>query len=267
MDARPRRAPFLQASNPSHFPRTYRRQVLLSAFVLGPILTTLPLTAYFTHSVTFDYLWSAALNIRYFLPGVFGTNIYPSAVNGSLWSIPAEWLMYLLTPALMIAAAFVDRRLAFFAVTISVTVASLWLYYFVPRNGQFVVYGTDLWVCLSVAPYFLIEATFAACGLDRFLNIHVAFMGLFALSIFDMNAPLKEAMLMTILPYAALSFGSGPPPLPYASGRYLLRDFPMGLPDIQQMLNHFFETALGPWLMFLAASAITAPIASLMDIR
>ena len=61
--------------------------VLLSAFVLGPILTPLPLRTYFTHSQVTDYLANIVLDIHYSLPLVFATNPYPHVVNGSLWSL------------------------------------------------------------------------------------------------------------------------------------------------------------------------------------
>jgi peptidoglycan/LPS O-acetylase OafA/YrhL len=70
--------------------------VLLSAFVLGPILTPLPLRTYFTHSQVTDYLANIALDIHYSLPLVFATNPYPHIVNGSLWSLPVEFAMYVI---------------------------------------------------------------------------------------------------------------------------------------------------------------------------
>ena len=84
---------FLAAHRPD-IPGAHYRRIGL-AFVLGPALTTLPLSAYFSNRAILQYLWSAALNIHYVLPGVFADNTYRSAVNGSLWSIPAECLMYL----------------------------------------------------------------------------------------------------------------------------------------------------------------------------
>ena len=74
------------------------------------------------------------------------------------------------SPALMMAAIISRRGLAFLVIVAAVTIASLWFYYYMRRSGQFVVYGTDLWVCLSVAPYFLMGAAFAVCGLDRHLK-------------------------------------------------------------------------------------------------
>lgn len=68
---------------------------LLCVLVLGPLMTTLPLTEYWHNSLTWSYLKTAsAWSIRYPLPGVFTTNPAPSAINGALWSLPYEIKCY-----------------------------------------------------------------------------------------------------------------------------------------------------------------------------
>lgn len=74
---------------------------LVAAFVLGPLVSTLDASAYFTHPQVLDFLRNLkVVTIRYFLPGVFETNAYPKAVNGSLWTIPIEVRCYLFLFAL-----------------------------------------------------------------------------------------------------------------------------------------------------------------------
>lgn len=71
--------------------------ILLSVFVLGPILTTLPLRSYFMHPQTRQYLLNLSLkSMHYNLPGVFANNIYPNAINGSIWTLWFEFVTYLL---------------------------------------------------------------------------------------------------------------------------------------------------------------------------
>jgi fucose 4-O-acetylase-like acetyltransferase len=69
--------------------------IFLTAFLLGPALTTLPLSAYFKHPTVWDYLYNIGLYISYSLPGVFEKNRIAHSVNGSLWSLPVEFLLYL----------------------------------------------------------------------------------------------------------------------------------------------------------------------------
>jgi hypothetical protein len=73
--------------------------ILLSMFVLGPLVTTLPLADYFSHPHFSLYLLNIVLHPVYSLPGVFEHMRVPYAVNGSLWSLPVEFLMYLVLAA------------------------------------------------------------------------------------------------------------------------------------------------------------------------
>ena len=76
--------------------------ILLSALVIGPIFTSLPLTEYFAAPGTWNYIWKNLLfSPTYTLPGLFEACPYPNAVNGSLWTLPFEFAMYLILPALL----------------------------------------------------------------------------------------------------------------------------------------------------------------------
>jgi peptidoglycan/LPS O-acetylase OafA/YrhL len=71
--------------------------VLLSIFVLGPAFTTLPVQEYFSSKTTLKYLvFNLTLfkGVFYALPGVFSSNPWPEAVNGSLWTLPMEVACY-----------------------------------------------------------------------------------------------------------------------------------------------------------------------------
>ena len=69
--------------------------VIVTTFVLGPLVTTASLNDYFFSASFSKYYSNIILKVRYFLHGVFENNIYPNAVNGSLWSLPVEFFMYL----------------------------------------------------------------------------------------------------------------------------------------------------------------------------
>jgi peptidoglycan/LPS O-acetylase OafA/YrhL len=70
--------------------------VLLCVFVLGPILTKFGLIDYFTNLETYKYLLNALLIPIHNLPGVFADNIYLPTVNGPLWTLPVEFLCYVI---------------------------------------------------------------------------------------------------------------------------------------------------------------------------
>lgn len=70
-------------------------EVTLSALLLGPLLTTLPLQDYFSSSEFWPYFLNILGDIHYTLPGVFDKNPFSGIVNGSLWTIPYELDCYL----------------------------------------------------------------------------------------------------------------------------------------------------------------------------
>lgn len=70
--------------------------VSISACVLGPVVTNYSLNDYYNDQLFAEYFRNFLLDIRFALPGVFSTNTYPTAVNGSLWTLPVEAAMYLL---------------------------------------------------------------------------------------------------------------------------------------------------------------------------
>lgn len=74
--------------------------LLLTTFILGPLLTTLDPRAYFGHLQTWRYLLNINLldiHTQFQLPGVFANNPYPNTVNGSIWTLPFETWMYVMT--------------------------------------------------------------------------------------------------------------------------------------------------------------------------
>jgi peptidoglycan/LPS O-acetylase OafA/YrhL len=86
--------------------------LLLTAFVLGPLVTTLPLSAYFTHPLTLSYVPNTlSLVLRQTeLPGVFQTGPHTEDVNGSLWTLPYEVMCYVAVLGVGLAGAFRSRR-------------------------------------------------------------------------------------------------------------------------------------------------------------
>jgi peptidoglycan/LPS O-acetylase OafA/YrhL len=87
--------------------------LLVSAFLLGPALTELPLGSYFQSPETYQYVLRnfTLYQLQWGLPGVFHSNAYPDAVNGSLWTLPYEVGFYLLVAGLG-AAGLLGRRVA-----------------------------------------------------------------------------------------------------------------------------------------------------------
>jgi peptidoglycan/LPS O-acetylase OafA/YrhL len=70
--------------------------VLVTTFVIGPLVTTLPMSVYFASPVTYQYLQNLTTLAVYHLPGVFQSSVHARAVvNGSLWTLGVEVACYL----------------------------------------------------------------------------------------------------------------------------------------------------------------------------
>ncbi len=70
--------------------------VIFTVFVAGVLVSTNSAKEYFGARGSWDYLVHGVLlyHLRYELPGVFETNYYRFAVNGSLWTLPIEVCCY-----------------------------------------------------------------------------------------------------------------------------------------------------------------------------
>lgn len=68
----------------------------LTAFVLGPLVTSLTADGYFGSAATWTYVPRNLLlfDLQMNLPGVFAKNSYPVVTNGSLWTLFYEVLCY-----------------------------------------------------------------------------------------------------------------------------------------------------------------------------
>lgn len=69
--------------------------VCLTVFVLGPIVFVGEASTYFGQKETWLYLSNAVLIIHHYIPGVFEQNPYIGAINGSLWTLPLEFICYI----------------------------------------------------------------------------------------------------------------------------------------------------------------------------
>jgi len=69
--------------------------VTISSMVLGCIITELDFWDYWKNSQTWRYLLNSVLLLQHDLPRVFEHAPYVSTVNGSLWTLPVEFLCYI----------------------------------------------------------------------------------------------------------------------------------------------------------------------------
>jgi peptidoglycan/LPS O-acetylase OafA/YrhL len=70
-------------------------EVCLSALVLGPLVTNVSWSSYFSGKQFFSYWGNIVGHIQFRLPGVFEDNPVSGFVNASLWTVPVELECYI----------------------------------------------------------------------------------------------------------------------------------------------------------------------------
>lgn len=100
-------------------------ELILSAFLLGPIFTVLPLHVYFSEPGFFRYFGNLFGWVVFELPGVFLHNRVPRIVNTNLWTLPSEFDCYLITGMLLAAGLLIRKSFTIILISISVIFISL----------------------------------------------------------------------------------------------------------------------------------------------
>ena len=121
-------------------------EVGLSALLLGPLLTVLPLAAYVADPAFGAYLLNIFGLIHYELPGVFLTNPDPRTVNAQLWTVPYELECYLALAGLaMLGLPW--RRLWFVAAVVALQILLVCAMLTAPATLEITVPGRALVLC------------------------------------------------------------------------------------------------------------------------
>lgn len=92
--------------------------VLLTALLIGPIVTSYSLSEYFSHPMFLHYLSNVTgHDITFTLPGAF-ENQPDTAANKQLWTVPFELYCYIALGLLMLFGARRDRRIVLFGTVV-----------------------------------------------------------------------------------------------------------------------------------------------------
>lgn len=112
--------------------------IVLIVFVLGTLFTTLPLSVYFSSSQTWQYFVGgiSLIKLRFYLPGVFNGE----GVNGSLWSLPVEFRLYLMLVLLYSIACFKRNMLILLVTVLLVFLFFIGVQTYLPVSKWFNVY-------------------------------------------------------------------------------------------------------------------------------
>lgn len=169
--------------------------IIVTAFVVGPILTSYSLGKYFADPILFEYIKSNPLTgVSYKLPGLFEDNHMKYIVNGSLWTIPYEVRAYLGLLAIFMVIGCKQEKLstAICLIVIMIPIMDLNKYTFI--NIQ----SNDSKLVISC---FALGALYAINQKRIPVNIHIP-AGLFLLHYFINDAVLSQTLFF----FSACSF-------------------------------------------------------------
>jgi peptidoglycan/LPS O-acetylase OafA/YrhL len=179
--------------------------VLMTVLLLGPVVTRLPMTDYLVSPVTWDYLSNIALYVRFGLPGVFESNTFPNAVNGSLWTLPVEFVAYSLLPLVLLLMRLRGGAWLAAALALGLVIAEIGLRGF-PITEQPVIYATGVISGLQLTTYFVIGSAYRLLRLERFLHVHWAALLLATSMLVPVGGVTLALWQYLAIPYVTLAF-------------------------------------------------------------
>jgi peptidoglycan/LPS O-acetylase OafA/YrhL len=233
--------------------------IVVSAFVIGSIFTTLGLVYYLKSNDTFLYLNGIFIfGIQYNLPGVFQHNPIVGTVNGSIWTLPYEVAAYFMI-AIFGKTGFLKRKktiILLFLMCVALTFVT---------NGT---HSNHFLFTLNVNAYMYFTAYFLS-GVVLYLyrdkiplNWQIAVIAALVLII---SIPV-HAFYLTLfftLPYLVMFIGS----LTWTSLTALSKygDFSYGMYifawPVQQSLVDLLHNKVGHTHLFVYTMVITLPLA------
>ncbi|MEI2712491.1 MAG: acyltransferase [Nocardioides sp.] len=191
--------------------------VLICVFVIGPLVTSLPVGDYFRSSATWDYLNNLVMRARYPLPGVWEQLPYPFAVNGSLWTLPAEFFCYLVVP--LAAVKWLGPRAAILVVLL---VGAMYLSQIPPLESQ-VIWGSRITDAAGMWVFFAAGALIATAE-QRWPDIFRTDVAVIVFCVFLLAISLRPMWLPyyapLTLPYVVLVLGRGNTPYLRRASRF-----------------------------------------------
>lgn len=189
--------------------------VLLMVFVAGPLVSDLGVRGYFQGNWQ-EYLKNLRFFTVYAQPGVFSSVPLPYTTNVSLWTMPVEAVLYVLTPILLTVMGVRGKsRTSFYGM---LALAAIFcgadiVFSVVDQVNPVIVYGVNLFHGFRLLIFYVLGILYTYDEMRRLLNLQVAWVGMWIFLIFR-QAPqcILSFMQYLILPYFmfSLAFAANP---------------------------------------------------------
>ena len=182
--------------------------VLLMTFVTGPMVSDLGFAGYFGSNWWTLYLQNLRFFIIYAQPGVFTKLPRPNVTNGSLWTMPVELLMYILTPLILRNK---KRSLKQAMIPVGILCAvDLAVRAFFP-DLSIIVYGTDLVPTLHLSVFYALGMLFAHEDAGVLRNPQIGGAAFLVLMLVQgIFKPIRYLVLFVAMPVLVFSFALAP---------------------------------------------------------
>ena len=187
--------------------------VLLSVFVLGPIVTEIPRDQYFANIHTWEYFKNLLLHPVYALPGVFTSLPYANVVNGSLWTIPLELAFYVLIPLMTIVPW--KKKFPIVGIVLLVLFTAFTFvreFVLFPKGINLVFWGNGLIQATDLIPPFLLGHIFSFVD-KKYFNWQIGTIAFLTVSFLNVPLPYSDLVFPLALAYFILSLGNAKNPV------------------------------------------------------
>lgn len=185
--------------------------LVTTALVIGPLFTSLSIKNYFMQggAAVKDYvIKNLCLFCTYYLPGMFESNPYPEAVNGSLWTMPVEVSVYVIFLIFFIGMYKFGISKHVYGIFTCLVSAVFLMRLILWPNARIVFYGTDWVSALNVMPYMLVGGACYLYSIKKYLNVQWAmFLLLAAGGLVFQTEFAREAVCLALFPYIVFSLG------------------------------------------------------------
>jgi peptidoglycan/LPS O-acetylase OafA/YrhL len=225
---------------------------LFTVFVIGPLFTTIPLREYFLSPLAQHYLLNVFIfPLQYILTNVFWGGVANNIVNGSIWTLPLEFLAYL---GLLVAvrAGLLKRRLSLVTLMGTIVITASLLVGII-RNPEALLFGLKILWLVKYTAFFMVGSAYYVYRHQIRLTDARALAALIILAV-TAYLPGQYVVMLLVLPYLILYLAFLPSHTAASFGRW--GDFSYGMYiyawPIQQSIISFTHQRIGllPLLLF-----------------